>query len=148
VTGGYSEDGYTVPAEKNVYMMLHQLPPRLQDPYTEGVRILTAAYRRDMPEIKTTIYVKYQSMQQELLRAKAYEVLYHWDGEIFECSRCNIFFIDRDGALHTPSRGILKGVTRKQVMSLADAQGVPVYERQVRMEELPDMAGAFLTATT
>src|SRR5687768_14222676 len=26
VTGGYSEDGYTIPEKKNIFMMLHHLP--------------------------------------------------------------------------------------------------------------------------
>lgn len=148
VTGGFSEDGYSIPPQKNVYMMAHTLPENEAAQYAQGIRILTTAYHRDMPEAKTTIYVKSMTMQPTLRQEKAYEVLFHWDGLIFECSRCNIFFIDKAGELHTPGRGMLKGITRKQIIALAAEQGIPVHERDIRLTELPDMAGAFLSATT
>ena len=43
---------------------------------------------------------------------------------------------------------MLKGVTRKQVIAIAAAHNMPLEERDVHLEELPWMAGAFLTATT
>jgi D-alanine transaminase/branched-chain amino acid aminotransferase len=86
--------------------------------------------------------------QPQLKKAGAFEVLYHWKGEITECSRCNIFFIDREGVMHTPKNGMLKGITRKQVMAMAAENNLPLVEREIFLNEIPDMAGAFLTATT
>lgn len=88
------------------------------------------------------------SFQPELKRSGAFEVLYHWKGEIRECSRCNIFFIDQDNVIHTPRNEMLRGITRKQVIALAAAHELPLVERDINMDEIPTMAGAFLTATT
>ena len=148
VTGGYSEDGYTIPEQKNIYLMLHHLPPNDQQQYEQGVRLLTSSYLRDIPSAKTTIYIQSMHFQPQLKKAGAFEVLYHWKGEITECSRCNIFFIDRKGVIHTPEKGMLKGITRKQVLKMAAENNLPVVEREIHLDELPEMSGAFLTATT
>ncbi|MEP6647772.1 MAG: aminotransferase class IV [Saprospiraceae bacterium] len=148
VTGGYSEDGFTIPEKKNIFLMLHHLPPNDPKPYEQGVSLLTNSYQRDIPSAKTTIYIQSMHFQPQLKKAGAFEVLYHWKGEITECSRCNIFFIDREGVIHTPRNGMLKGITRKQVLKIARENNMPLVERDVFLNEIPDMAGAFLTATT
>ena len=148
VTGGFSEDGYSIPQEKNIYMMLHHLPANDPVQYEKGVKLLTSSYQRDIPSAKTTIYIQSMQFQPQLKKAGAFEVLYHWKGEITECSRCNIFFIDEKNALHTPVNGMLKGITRKQVMQMANEAGIQVIEREIHIEEIPWMKGSFLTATT
>lgn len=148
VTGGFSEDGYSIPERKNVYMMLHHLPPDDTKQFTEGVSLITSDYRRDIPSVKTTIYVRSMQMQPRMKKEGAFEVLFHWNGEITECSRCNIFFIDKEGKLITPDAGMLNGVTRKQIISIAKEHQFPIVERRVTLSELPEMAGSFLTATT
>lgn len=148
VTGGFSEDGYSIPERKNIYMLLHFLPPNDQKQFDEGVSLITSDYRRDIPSVKTTIYVRSMQLQPRMKKEGAFEVLYHWNGEITECSRCNIFFIDKEGALITPDGGMLHGVTRKQIIAIAQEHNIPVVERKVTLSELPEMAGSFLTATT
>jgi len=148
VTGGFSEDGYSIPEEKNIYMMVHPLAEGDHTLQAKGVHLITTAHHREMAQAKTTIYVKSMTMLDRLRKEKAYEVLFHWDGQIFECSRSNIFFIDAAGELHTPGRGMLLGITRKQIIELARAEGIRVHERDIRLDEVSGMAGAFLTATT
>jgi D-alanine transaminase/branched-chain amino acid aminotransferase len=148
VTAGSSEDGYTSPAKKNVYMMLHHLEENDALLTQQGVSLVTSSYLRDVPEVKTTIYVQAAQVQPQVEKAGAFEVLYHWKGEILECSRRNMFFIDQKGTMHTPAKGMLKGITRKQVIALAKEHAMPLIEREVYLDELPQMAGAFLTATT
>ena len=148
VTGGYSEDGFTLPAEGNVYMMMHYLPENDPAQYEHGISLLTSDYQRDKPRAKTTMYMQALYMQPVLKQAGAYEVLYHSDGLVRECSRCNIFFIDEDGVIHTPEQEMLKGITRKKVLEIAAEKGIAIRERALAMSELPGMAGAFLTATT
>jgi D-alanine transaminase/branched-chain amino acid aminotransferase len=148
VTGGFSEDGYSIPEHPNVYMMLHYLPAHDPKQWDQGVSLVTSHYQRDMPQAKTTIYVQSMKMQPVLKKTGAFEVLYHWNNKISECSRCNIFFIDRQGVLHTPANSMLKGITRKQVLKIAAEHGMAVIQREIDMSEIPAMAGAFLTATT
>lgn len=148
VTGGFSEDGYSIPERNNIFMMLHHLPPVDQIQYTEGVSLLTSSYQREIPSAKTTIYIQSMQFQPQLRKVGAFEVLYHWKGEITECSRCNIFFIDREDIIHTPKNGLLKGITRKQVLAIAAQNNITIIEREIHLDELDKMAGAFLTATT
>jgi D-alanine transaminase/branched-chain amino acid aminotransferase len=148
VTGGYSEDGYTIPADKNIFMMLHHLPANDPMQYENGVTLLTSSYQRDIPSAKTTIYIQSMHFQPQLKTAGAFEVLYHWKGEITECSRCNIFFIDNDNVIHTPGNSMLKGITRKQVIDIASEEKITLREREIHMDEIASMRGAFLTATT
>jgi branched-chain amino acid aminotransferase len=148
VTGGFSDDGYTIPEKKNVYLMLHALPESDPAQYANGVRLLTVNYQRDTPTAKTTVYIESMKAQPHLKKEGAFEVLYHFNGEISECSRCNIFFITPEGVIVTPAKGMLRGITRKQVLAIAAEYSMPLEEREVHLEELPWMAGAFLTATT
>lgn len=148
VTGGYSEDGYSIPGTPNVYMMLHPITPYDPMMFEKGVSLITSEYQRDMPLAKTTMYIQAMKMQPAMQQAGATEVLYHWNGSITECSRCNIFFIDKNQQLITPSNSMLRGITRKQVIEIAEAAGIPVIKREVLLTELPDMEGAFLSATT
>jgi len=148
VTGGFSDDGYSIPEKKNIYMMLHGLPNDDPALHEKGVSLVSTGYQRDTPEAKTTVYIESMKVQPQLKKAGAFEILYHWKGEISECSRCNIFFITPEGILVTPAKGMLKGITRKQVLSLAAEHNLKVEERAVHLEEVPWMAGAFLTATT
>jgi branched-chain amino acid aminotransferase len=148
VTGGFSEDGYSIPERKNVYMILHELPPNDPVQFNKGVSLFTSDYRRDMPTAKTTIYVRSMQMQPRMKKEGAFEVLYHWNGQITECSRCNIFFIDQEGKLNTPDAGMLHGITRKQIIAIANENNIPLVERTVNLSEMPAMAGSFLTAST
>ncbi len=148
VTGGFSEDGYTLPEKRNIYMMLHHLPENDPKQYQQGVSLMTSSYQRDLPAAKTTIYVQALHVQPQLKKTGSFEVLYHLNGMVTECSRCNIFFIDQEGVIHTPASGMLKGITRKQVLAIGAANHIPINERPVSLSELPQMAGAFLTATT
>lgn len=148
VSGGFSEDGYSIPEKKNVYLMLHQLPEDVPIPYQQGVRLLTVDYQRDMPLAKSTNYLESMLLQPEMKAQGAFEVLYHQGGIIRECSRCNIFFIDQKGEIHTPDQDVLRGITRLKVLESIRETGIPVHEREIHLHELSSVAGAFLTATT
>ena len=148
VTGGFSDDGYSIPEKKNVYMMLHGLPESDPAQYENGVKLVTVNYQRDTPTAKTTVYIESMKAQPHLKKAGAFEVLYHAKGVISECSRCNIFFITPEGVIVTPGTGMLRGITRKQVLAIAAEHSMPLEEREIHIEEIPWMAGAFLTATT
>lgn len=147
VTGGFSEDGFA-PATPNLYMLLHALPTYDQKDWTEGRTLISAAYVRDVPTVKTCIYVKSLLVNKAMKAANAAEVLYHWKGSITECSRSNIFFVTPEDVLVTPAEGMLRGITRKNVLTIAERQGIPIELREVHLEEVPWMKEAFLTSST
>ncbi len=147
ITGGFSEDGFT-PGKPNIYMMLHELPEYDPLDVVTGCKLITSAYVRDVPTVKTCIYVQSLLVNKDRQKAGAVEVLYHWKGSITECSRSNIFFVTPDGVLVTPKEGMLHGITRKQVLAIANDSGILIELREVHLEELPWFREAFLTSST
>lgn len=147
VTGGFSEDGFT-PGQPNIYMMLHELPVYDPQDYIKGCKLITSAYVRDIPTVKTCIYVQSLLVNKSMKEAGAVEVLYHWKGSITECSRSNLLFVTPEGTLVTPKEGMLHGITRKQVLSIAADKDIPIELREVHLEELPWFKEAILTSTT
>jgi branched-chain amino acid aminotransferase len=145
-TGGYSEDGYT-PSHANIFMTLHKLPEYSPQDFTHGRKLIASNFTRDLPEVKTTVYVHAIQHQQRMKDANAIEILYHTDGVITECSRSNIFFVDQDDVLVTPSDAILQGISRKRVLNIAK-ENYTVVQRTVKMEEIARMKEAFLTSST
>ena len=58
-----------------------------------------------------------------------------------------MFIVTKDGLLVTPSRNILKGITRGRVIGLA--QGIiDIEERDISLDELSAAREVFLTSTT
>ena len=147
VTGGFSEDGFT-PGTPNLYMMLHPLPVYDLNDWRTGCSLITTPYVRDIPTAKTCIYVNSLLAYPAMKRAGAVEVLYHWKGSITECSRSNVFFVTPEGVLVTPAEGMLHGITRKQVLTLAGQMGIPVELREIHLEEIPWVREAFITSST
>ena len=64
-----------------------------------------------------------------------------------QATGANVFFV-KDGALHTPTPDcFLDGITRKTVIELARAHGIPLTERAIMPEELAGFEQCFLTGT-
>ena len=145
LSGGYTSDGFRI-EKPNIYIMPQALVEHPEERYLDGVKIITDAYKREMPEVKTTNYMHSIMKIPEMDKANAVEVLYHDNGLIRECSRCN-FFLIKDGKLITPATEILKGITRKQILSIATVD-YEIEERDVRIEELKDADEAFITSST
>ena len=146
VTGGYAEDGYN-PTTPNIYMLLHTLPDSNPEIYKTGARIISDEYERDMASAKTTMYAYVISMRDRLREEKAAEVLYYDDSGITECSRSNIFLVDSEGTIHTPAQGMLRGITRKHVIELAN-EHFKLVERDIQFSEIPRFKEIFITSST
>lgn len=70
-------------------------------------------------------------------------------GYVAEASTENVFLIERDGRLRTPSLDfVLPGVTRDSILAIAKHDGRVVEECAIRPEELFGAAEVFLTATS
>ncbi len=67
-----------------------------------------------------------------------------YEGRIAECTGAHIFFV-KDGELHTPRADcILDGITRATVMEIAAKRNLPVHERYIMPEELPEFSECFI----
>jgi branched-chain amino acid aminotransferase len=148
LTGGYSDDGYTPPAQGNMIVMAHELPPNVWEVAPEGMKIISYDYQRDLPYAKTINYGMGIRLLGRVEAAGAKDLVYHDGGWVRESARSNFGIITRDGTLVTPSEAILHGVTRKHILQLARAEGIAVEERDLHMDEIMEASEAFFTSTT
>jgi len=129
-----------------------QYPARL---YAEGVRLVIAKTRRNLaqaldPKIKSLNFLNNILAKIEAKERNAYEaIMLNANGFIAEGTVSNIFFV-RAGILRTPSVdvGVLDGITRELVISLAQKNGIPVEEGRYLPEDICSASEVFFTNTT
>ncbi len=68
------------------------------------------------------------------------------DGLVSEGPGFNLFWM-RDGALHTPARHCLHGVTRLTVLDIAAELGMPAIEGDYRLEDVLDAEELFISTS-
>jgi len=145
MTGGYTENGFT-PGEPNFFILIEKINFPELPLYDNGIKLFFLEHQRELSHIKSINYLTPISIRNTIQKAKAYDVLYHSDGNVLEVSRSNIFII-RDGTIITPARNILKGITRSSVLNLAK-EYYPVEEREIPVQELFKADEVFMTGTT
>jgi branched-chain amino acid aminotransferase len=146
LTGGNSTDGYS-PAEPNLVITCNPVQIATQAEFEKGYSIITHEYQRELPYVKSINYTMAVWLQPLLKEKEADDMLYYNKASVTEFPRCNVFVVTRDQKLVTPAENILKGITRKQVLSLASGI-MPVEETNIPVDELPAALEIFLTATT
>jgi branched-chain amino acid aminotransferase len=126
------------------------------DPVWDGSAALQTVKTRRVPdsaipaEAKTHNYVNGVLARLELRVSDADEaVMLDSDGHLAEGATSNLFFVDGD-ALCTPSLDgpVLPGITREEVVDIADEEGIPVTEGSFTPEDLRSAEEAFITSTT
>lgn len=126
-------------------------PPEL---YKKGLTIVTVPTRRNTPEalnpqIKSLNYLNNILGKIEAINAGVPEaIMLDQSGFVTECTGDNIFMI-KDGVLMTPqiSVGVLNGITRSSVLSLASKAGLEARECMITRFELFNADEVFLTGT-
>jgi branched-chain amino acid aminotransferase len=123
--------------------------------YREGVGLIVAETRRNLPsaldpQIKATNFLNNILAKREAIAAGAFDsLLLNWESHLAECTVSNIFFVWK-GRLCTPSLacGILDGITRNVILSLARQDEIPVEEGRFSVDRLRGAEECFLTNTT
>jgi branched-chain amino acid aminotransferase len=76
-------------------------------------------------------------------------VLLDEHGKLAEAPTANVFLVDGDGTLRTPTLdAVLAGVTRMSVVELAQHEGIPVVEDSLLPEALYDAPEVFLASSS
>jgi branched-chain amino acid aminotransferase len=145
LTGGYSDNAF-LPAQPNFMILIEpvKLPPN--EWFENGIKLLTHHYQREWSQIKTTNYLTSVKLAPRCRQKGAVDVLYHYQGQLREVSRSNVFVV-KNGVIATPDDGVLLGITRAKVIQLAK-QHYQVEERAVSMEEVFEADEIFMTGTT
>lgn len=122
--------------------------------YESGLKIITAATIRNhpaalSPRVKSLNYLNNIMAKIEGLQAGCVEALMlNHKGEVAECTGDNIFIIKR-GEVFTPPKdaGILEGITRNAVLSLARSLGIPAHETTLTRHDVQVADECFLTGS-
>ena len=123
--------------------------------YREGVSLIVAKTRRNLPDaldpqIKATNFLNNIQAKREAIAAGAFDsVLLNWESHVTECTVSNVFFVQA-GRLCTPSLdcGILDGITRGVILTLARENRITVSEGRFGVEALRQAEECFLSNTT
>jgi D-alanine transaminase len=89
--------------------------------------------------------------KQAAREAGAYEAwLVDKDGYVTEGASTNAWIVDAEGRLRTRDTGanILRGITRKTLIALAEALQIPVVEQPFTVAEAKAASEAFITAAS
>lgn len=141
--------------EPTVVIMAKELKPYPAEMYEKGIKVSVVRTRRNNPDalnpaIKSTNFLNNIFAKVEAKRAGAYEgIMLNHEGYVAEGTISNMFMVE-DGALVTPpaQAGILVGVTRDLVISLARTLDMAVREELFGPERLRTADEVFITNTT
>ncbi len=125
-----------------------------QNYYEDGLEIVTVSVRRNYseainPRIKSLNYLNNILAKIEAKQSGVVEALMlNNDGYVVECSGDNIFLVKNETIITPPSYiGILEGVTRNCVITLAQEAGFEVEERVFTRHDIYIADECFLTGT-
>jgi branched-chain amino acid aminotransferase len=142
-------------ARPTVVVISLPLQPYPAELFNTGVSLAIMNVRRNLatalpPMIKSLNFLNNILAKQEASRAGAFDgLMLNAEGHITECTTSNIFFV-KNRCVHTPSAacGILDGITREIVLSLAREQEFPTEEGRYLPDALLEADECFLTNTT
>lgn len=142
VSGGYADNLESVSGSANIVILNVAWNRPSEKSIEKGVNLISDEYVRPNPEVKTLYYFNRLKLQKKLREYNAIDILYHTD-TISEASRANLFFVKK-GSVYTPLSNILKGITRKQVLSICNEIKV----EDIESERLYDFDEIFLTSSS
>ena len=147
IAGGDAPDGYTI-TEPHLIIIQQPMAAPANELSENGIHIVSYSYKRQLAEVKTTDYLMAIWLQPWMKSLGGDDILYHQEGIITECPRSNIFLVTADNVLVTPGTGMLKGITRNNILSLAAENNIPFEERPVHLDEFATAKEAFITSST
>jgi branched-chain amino acid aminotransferase len=147
LTGGASPDGFQI-GEPNLLITQQLIAPPPDTIFLPGYKLVTYEHRRQLPEVKTTDYLRAIYLQPWMKENGGDDILYHHQGIVSECPRSNIFMVTQNNILVTPGKNILKGITRKQLLAMAVDLGIIVEERDISLQDIEDAKEVFITSST
>jgi branched-chain amino acid aminotransferase len=133
-------------------MLATPIDPRVPGAQERGVNIAFFPFRLatgTLPSHKTLHYMPAVLGKMIARRRGAWESVYLGaDDSVLEGTTSNVFAVERGRLVTPPIRGILPGVTRHVITTLAKRAGVPVVERRLTRRALLAADEVLLTAST
>ena len=121
----------------------------------DGIKLNISSWRRPAPnsipwDTKAAGLYMICTLSKHDAESKGFtdSLMLDHQGDIAEATGANIFFKSPVGSLHTPiPDSFLDGITRRAIISIAKNKGIKVVERKIKIEELKEFVGCFLTGT-
>jgi branched-chain amino acid aminotransferase len=110
-----------------------------------GTRLATYQHQRQLPQVKTIDYLMAIRLQHFIKENNADDVLYDNGNEICECPRSNFFIVTKNDEIITPSKNILRGITRKKILGFSESK---ISEGTIKAADISNIKEAFITSTT
>jgi branched-chain amino acid aminotransferase len=133
-------------------MLATPVDARVPEAQRRGVRVCFFPFRlvtATLPSHKTLHYMPAVLGKMIARRRGAWEAVYLGaDDTVLEGTTSNVFAVERGRLITPPLHGILPGVTRHTITTLAKRAGVPVVERRLTRRELLRADEVLLTAST
>ena len=146
ITGGSSSDFFYPQGNPRLLVLITDMG-RLPDVwYEKGVKVITHPLERTLPDAKVISYIP-AAMALKLAKKKdAVEAIYiNRKMEALEGTTSNLFAFFGN-TLVTPKDGVLKGITRQAVLSVAK-KIYPVEEKPIQLERLLTADEVFISGT-
>ncbi len=138
----------TVPHEHPdwLYLALEPFRPVPAEIIRAGASVITTPLVRENPVVKTTDWMVVRQPAWDSLPPGVYEaILVSEDGRLLEGFSSNFYGV-LDGALRTVRDGVLAGITRKAILTLAP-EVLPIEPLGVHRSEVPRLTEAMLTSS-
>ncbi len=120
------------------------LPPAIL--YEEGVAVgYAAGLHRDNPLVKTATFA--ETRKQAAVDRFYEHLLTNDQGQILEATSANFYGV-RGGSIYTAGEGVLEGITRRTLLDLVAAQGIPLQLQAIPVDEVPTLAEAMISSSS
>jgi branched-chain amino acid aminotransferase len=130
-----------------IYFIQHRYPP--EESYRTGIRTTLFPAERANPNAKIIQPSFTEQIDRILVEKKVYEaILTHPGGYVTEGARSNFFMVQNGSVYTAPEADVLPGITRKYVLKICRELSVPLIEKRVNAEQLPEMTAAFISGTS
>ncbi|GAB4294658.1 MAG: D-amino acid aminotransferase [Myxococcota bacterium] len=133
-----------------VFIAVEEFIPMPAEKREKGVKVIAVPdYRWRRNDIKSLNLIPKVLNHELAVREGAYEGIYVSEGGyVTEATGCNVFIVEKGEICTVPLSGnILTGVTRGDIIELADELGIKVNECEITLERLISADEVFLSGT-
>ncbi|WP_026888231.1 aminotransferase class IV [Clostridium beijerinckii] len=130
-----------------VFFIEHSYPS--DEMYINGVDTILYFGERENPNAKIINDTFREKVNKEIKDKNAYEaILVDSNGYITEGSRSNIFIVKGNKLLTSPVKAVLPGVTRGEIIDIANKVGIEVNEVEYKYSDIDKLDGMFISGTS
>lgn len=147
IAGGDAPDGYTI-TQPHLMIIQQPLEAPPEEMVSKGLFLVSYFYQRQLAEVKTTDYLMAVHLHPWMKSQGADDILYYNNDSVSECPRSNIFMVTQDNTIVTPAHNMLKGITRKNIIAVAEANHLKLEQRDISLSEMKKAKEVFITSST